>query len=155
MWYLLFKCFIPRRRRNFRLTILLFVLTVMIFVLVQRFSLKEDLHLEPVYHALDFLLTKDQIGIGFCPACFIKDESVCEWISDRTVKLHIKEEKWTPRSQGESWNGKRISIKYFRNASEFLRLDNELCSSIGKINTACEVHNVVWSSFLRPLSIER
>ncbi|XP_074622656.1 divergent protein kinase domain 2A-like [Acropora palmata] len=154
MWYLLFACLIPRRKRNFSLTVLFFALTITIFVLVQRFSMKGDLQLGPVYHALDFLVTKDQIGVGFCPVCFGKNESVCERISDKTVKLYNKEEKWTPRSQGESWNGKPISIKYFRNASEFLRLDNELCSRIGKINTACEVHDVVWSSFLRPLPIE-
>lgn len=150
---LVFSYFIPKRCRSVGLAVL-FALSFFVFVLFRR-SFWVEINLGPTYDLLDIRLTRDQTGIQFCPVCFGRNDHVCEGILDSTIQLRIKKEKWTPRSQGSTWNGKKISIKHFRNATEFYRLDNELCSHIGKINTPCDVQVVVWKSFLHLLSLER
>jgi len=112
----------------------------------------------PGYEIVDVRLTSEQIGISHCPICFGRNRSICEGILDTAVKLRRKKgatfgEKWKPRAQGV-WNKEKISIKHFGNASEFYKLENELCSLIGKINVPCEVQEVVWTSFLNPTSIQ-
>lgn len=104
------------------------------------------------------IVTQDHLGVSYCPVCFGRNESVCEGILHSTVKLRRKKkttsgEKWNPRAIG-LWNRQQISIKHFGNFSEFYKLDNELCSIVGKINVPCNV-DVVWKSFLNPSSVER
>ena len=104
------------------------------------------------------IVTGDHLGVSFCPVCFGRNESVCEGILHSTVKLRRKKkiasgENWKPRALG-LWNQQQISIKHFGNSSEFYKLDNEMCSIVGKINAPCDV-DVVWKSFLSTSSVER
>lgn len=104
------------------------------------------------------IVTRDHLGVDYCPVCFGRNESVCEGILHSTVKLRRKRkaksgQKWKPRAIG-MWKEQRISIKHFGNSSEFYKLDNEMCSIVGKINAPCDV-NVAWKSFLNTSSVDR
>lgn len=69
-------------------------------------------------------------------------------------KKEIKFKKiWKLRVVG-LWNMKWILIKYYGNISEFYKLDNEICSIVGKINSLCEI-DVVWKLFLNVLFVDR
>ena len=131
---------------------------VLVSVLKQR-SEPEDEFANDSYELVGkIIVNRDHLGLRFCPVCFGRNETVCEGILHNRVKIlrkkkTISRKRWEPRAVG-LWNTKRILIKHYGNASEFYKLDNEICSIIGKINSPCEV-DVVWKSFLNVSSVDR
>ena len=131
---------------------------VLVSVLKQG-SDPEDKFEDHAYELEDeIIVDTDDLGLRFCPVCFGRNESVCERILHNTVQILRKKRtsskgKWKPRAVG-LWNTKRISIKHYGNASEFYKLDNEICSIVGRINSPCEV-DVAWKSFLNVSSVDR
>lgn len=130
---------------------------VLVSVLKQRSEPKDEF--ADYSYKLDgkIIVNRDHLGLSFCPVCFGRNETVCEGILHNTVKILSKKETkskktWKPRAVG-LWNTRRISIKHYGNASEFYKLDNEICSVIGKINSPCEV-DVAWKSFLNVSSVD-
>lgn len=148
--------FVPKRCRSAFFLAVLFL--VAFLVLVPLFKESSPINVGCEYEMADVVVTPDALGVGHCPVCFGRNESICDDILHSTVRLRRKkrttsEDKWKPKALG-LWNKDRISIKHLGNVSEFYKLDNEICSVVGKINTPCE-NGVVWKSFLNPSSIER
>ena len=160
MWRLVLAYVVPKRWRSTAYIAVLFVVTVFAFVWISKLASSPIIiDFGASYEVIDINLTNEHIGINRCPVCFGRNKSICDGILERTVKLRRKKKsitanKWRPRAHG-LWNMERIYIKHFGNSSEFYKLDNELCSLIGKINAPCEVQKVAWNSFLNPFSIER
>ena len=161
MWRLILAYFVPKRWRSTTFIAVLFAVTLILFVSMSKLRSSPILDIGPSYELVDVHLTNEEIGIDRCPVCFGRNKSICEGILESTVKLRRKkgitignDKDWKPRAQG-LWNKERICIKHVGNASEFYKLDNELCSLIGKINAPCEVQDIAWKSFLNSSSIER
>lgn len=160
MWRLVLAFFMPKRWRSTRfIALLLAVIFLVLLLIIKRHRSSLIADFGQVYEVVDLRLTGDQIGIEFCPVCFGLNNTICEVIVKSAVKVRRKKEgifegKWKPRAHG-LWNKERISIKHFGNLSEFYKLDNELCSLIGRINAPCKVQEIVWSTFLNPSDIER
>ena len=159
MWRLVLAYFVPKRWRSTSYIVVLFVVTVFAFVWITNLDSSPVIDFGESYEVIDINITSEHIGINQCPVCFGRNKSICDGILEKTVKLRRKKEsftadRWRPRAHG-LWNMERISIKHFGTSSEFYKLDNELCSLIGKINTPCKVQEVAWNSFLNPLSVER
>lgn len=157
---LVISYFVPKRWRTTCCLAAPCVVTflVLLSLLKQRSDplndLEHDYELEN-----SIIVTQDHLGVSFCPVCFGRNETVCEGILHSTVKIRRKKkttygENWKPRAIG-LWNRQQISIKHFGNSSEFYKLDNEMCSIVGKINAPCNVVDVAWKSFLNPSSVER
>ena len=160
MWRLVVAFFTPKRWRSTRFIALLLAVTFLTLLsIIKRHRSSVIADFGQVYEVVDLRLTGDQIGIEFCPVCFGLNNAICEGIVKSAVKVRSKKEgifegKWKPRAHG-LWKKERISIKHFGNSSEFYKLDNELCSLIGRINAPCKVQEIVWSTFLNPSNIER
>lgn len=159
MCHLVFSYLVPKRWRSTCCVAVPVMVTFLVLVSVLKQSDPLD-DFEDYSYELEgkIIVNEDHLGVSFCPVCFGRNESVCEGILHNTVKLLRKKKttsngKWKPRAVG-LWNTKRISIKHYGNASEFYKLDNEICSIVGKINSPCEV-DVVWKSFLNATSIDR
>lgn len=158
MWRLVLAYFVPKRWRSTSYIVVLFIVTVFAFVWISNLNSSPVIDFGESYEVIDINITSEHIGINQCPVCFGRNKSICDGILEKTVKLRRKKDsftanKWRPRAHG-LWNMERISVKHFGTSSEFYKLDNELCSLIGKINTPCKVQEVAWNSFLNPLSVE-
>ena len=160
MWRIILAFFVPKRWRTTSYLLLLLLGTVFVFVWIAKLRSRYNIiDFGFRYEVTDVWLTIDEIGLNECPVCFGHNKSICRGILERTVKLGHKKvtatsEDWKPRAHS-LWNDERISIKHFGNASEFYKIDNELCSLIGKINSPCRVREAAWNSFLNPSSVER
>ena len=153
MCHLVISYFVPRRWRSTCCVALPVMVSflVLVSILKQRNNSEDEFADHSYELEGEIIVNTDHLGLNYCPVCFGRNESVCEGILHSTVKILRKKktkskERWKPRAVG-LWNTKRISIKHYGNASEFYKLDNEICSIVGKINSPCEV-DVVWKSFL-------
>jgi len=160
MCQLVFSYFVPRRWRSSCCVAVPVMVSFFVLVSVLRQgSEPEDEAGDYAYELEDEIIVRtDHLGLRFCPVCFGRNKSVCDGILDTTVQILRKKktkskEKWKSRAIG-LWNTKQISIKHYGNASEFYKLDNEICSIVGRINNPCEVE-VAWKSFLNVSSVER
>ena len=122
---------------------------------------KSDVIENPFYDD-DAVLNRKNLGIDDCPVCFGVNETVCHQLLNSKVKIRTKkrhfsgvgQDLWKASAHGYL-NGKKIIIKHLGNTGNFYALDSEICSVFGKINTPCNVTEVVWQSFLNPPSLER
>jgi len=153
MCHLVISYFVPRRWRSTCCVAVPVMVSflVLVSILKQRNNSEDEFADHSYELEGKIIVNTDHLGLNYCPVCFGRNESVCEGILHSTVKILRKKktkskERWKPRAVG-LWNTKRISIKHYGNASEFYKLDNEICSIVGKINSPCEV-DVVWKSFL-------
>ena len=160
MCHLVISYLVPRRWRSCCCVAVPVMVSFLVLVsLFKQRSDPEDDFADYLYELEgEIIVNTDDLGLDFCPVCFGRNESVCEGILHNTVKILRKKvtkakAKWKPRAVG-LWNRKRITVKHYGNASEFYKLDNEICSIAGKINSPCEI-DVVWKSFLNVSSIDR
>lgn len=160
MCQLVISYFVPRRWRSSCCVAVSVMVSFLVLVSVLRQgSDPEDEVGDYAYELEDeIIVTTDHLGLRFCPVCFGRNKSICEGILHNTVQILRKKktkskESWKSRVVG-LWNTKQISIKHYGNASEFYKLDNEICSIVGRINSPCEV-DVVWKSFLNVSSVDR
>ena len=160
MCHLVISYFVPRRWRVSCCVAVPVMVSflVLVSVLKQRSEPEDEFANYPYELESKIIVNRDHLGLRFCPVCFGRNETVCEGILHNRVKIlrkkkTISRKTWKSRAVG-LWNTKRISIKHYGNSSEFYKLDNEICSIIGKINSPCEV-DVVWKSFLNVSSVDR
>ena len=148
--------FVPRRWRVAVFAVVLLMFAYLLLEPMIKSNLPIDVGCE--YEIKDVIVTPESLGVGHCPVCFGRNESICEGVIHNTVRLRRKKraslgDKWKPKALG-ILNKDRISIKHLGNISEFHKLDNELCSMVGTVNAPCE-NDVVRKPFLNLSSIER
>lgn len=147
--------FVPRRWRVAVFAVVLLMFAYLLLEPMIKSNLPIDVGCE--YEIKDVIVTPESLGVGHCPICFGRNESICEGVIHNTVRLRRKKraslgDKWKPKALG-ILNKDRISIKHLGNISEFHKLDNELCSMVGTVNAPCE-NDVVRKPFLNLSSIE-
>ena len=104
-------------------------------------------------------IAKEILEVDKCPVCFGLNSSLCDRLSNGDIQ--VLRNSWSSSEDIKGvyrarWNGTKVVVKRLGGQEEFLKLDVEICSTLGILDRTCDIQTVVKRSFLNPNgSLER